>query len=293
MTRKAILTILIVSAAAATSPGKNIDLVTLPARQSVQLTIYNSEDITLVKETRFLTFKQGTNRLQFAWTNTLIDPTSIELRPLEQADKIEVVSTIFPGQKPQHLIWNVDSKFSGMARVEVSYFISGLTWQMDYVATCNPAETALKFRGYVRVFNSSGEEFDNAEIRLIVGKINLVEKIADLAKRYGIAVPKPGDLKYDSLRRKAALKSFDRAAEAEGKGRGDPMVAAPKRIVKEGLSEYFMFSVPGTETVRNGWSKRMQAIEADDVKFDIVHRVRAFQYGDWPVRFFIFTKHKP
>ena len=293
MTRKAILTILIVSALSATAPGKNIDLVTMPARQSVQLTIYNSADVTLVKETRFLTFKQGTNRLQFAWTNTLIDPTSIELRPLEHVDEIEVVSTIFPGQKPQHLIWNVDSKFSGMARVEVSYFISGLTWQMDYVATCNPAETALKFRGYVRVFNSSGEEFDNAEIRLIVGKINLVEKIADLAKRYGIAVPKPGGVKYDSLRRKAALQSFDRAAEAAGKGRGGPMVTAPKRIVKEGLSEYFMFSVPGTETIRNGWSKRMQAIDADDVKFDIVHRVRAFQYGDWPVRFFIFTKHKP
>jgi len=290
MTRKAILTVLTVSALAAASPGKNIDLVTLPARQSVQLTIYNSADVTLVKETRFLTFKQGTNRLQFAWTNTLIDPTSIELRPLEHVDEIEVVSTIFPGQKPQHLIWNVDSTFSGMAKVEVSYFISGLTWQMDYVATCNPAETALTFRGYVRVFNNSGEEFDNAEIRLIVGKINLVEKIADLARRYGIATPKPGAPKYKDLRRKAARQSFDKAAEAAGKGA--PMVTAPKRIVKEGLSEYFMFSVPGTETIPNGWSKRMQAIQADDVKFDIVHRVRAYQYGDWPVRFFIFTNDK-
>ena len=290
MIRKTLLTVLIASALAATARGKNIDLVTLPARQSVQLTIYNSADVTLVKETRFLTFKQGTNRLQFAWTNTLIDPTSIELRPLEQADKIEVVSTIFPGQKPQHLIWNVDSEFSGMAKVEVSYFISGLTWKMDYVATCNPDETALAFRGYVRVFNTSGEDFDNAEVRLIVGKINLVEKIADLARRYGIAPPKPGGVDYDQLRKRAARESFDKAAAADG--RGGPMVAAPKRIIKEGLSEYFMFSVPGTETIRNGWSKRMQAIEADDVKFDIVHRVRDYQYGVWPVRFFIFTNDK-
>jgi len=91
-----------------------------------------------------------------------------------------------------------------------------------------------------------------------------------------------------ALRRRAARESFDKAAVAAG----SPVVTAPKKIVKEGLSEYFMFSVPGTETVRNGWSKRIQAIDAHDVKFDIVHRVRAYQYGEWPVRFFIFTNDK-
>ncbi|MHC4985527.1 MAG: hypothetical protein ACYTFO_05155, partial [Planctomycetota bacterium] len=39
--------------------ASNIDLVTLPGRDSVQLTIYNSEDITLVKETRNVTLKEG------------------------------------------------------------------------------------------------------------------------------------------------------------------------------------------------------------------------------------------
>jgi hypothetical protein len=291
MKRKAILPALLLAALAFSAGAKNIDLVTLPARQSVQLTIYNSEDITLVKETRFLTFKKGTNRLQFAWTNTLIDPTSIELRPLEHVNDLEIISTIFPGQKPQHLIWNVDSKFNGMAKVEVSYFISGLTWQMDYVATCNPAETALKFNGYVRVFNNSGEEFENAEVRLIVGRINLVEKIADLARRYGIAMPQPGDGEYGAMKQRAARESFDKADMAAA-GAPGTVVTAPKQIVKEGLSEYFMFSVPGTETLPNGWSKRMQAVDADDVKFDIVHRVRAYQYGEWPVRFFIFTNDK-
>ena len=285
-----LLTALILATLTVSASGQNIDLVTLPTRQSVQLTIYNSEDVTLVKEMRYLTFKKGMNRLQFAWSNTLIDPTSIELRPVERAGEIEVASTIFPGQKPQHLIWNVDSTFSGMAKVEVSYFISGLTWKMDYTATCNPAEEALKFRGYVRVFNKSGEDFDNAQVRLIVGNINLVEKIADLAKRYGIAVPGPGAAEYKCLRKRAARQSFAKAAEAEGVR--DSVVSAPKRIVKEGLSEYFMFTVAGTETIRTGWSKRMQAIVADDVKFDIVHRVRAYQYGDWPVRFFIFTNDK-
>ncbi|MBT7066060.1 MAG: hypothetical protein HN919_07140, partial [Verrucomicrobia bacterium] len=51
-----------------------VDLVTLPRREATQLTIYNSEDITMVREHRLLTVKQGINRIQFSWANTLIDP---------------------------------------------------------------------------------------------------------------------------------------------------------------------------------------------------------------------------
>ena len=51
----------------------------------------------------------------------------------------------------------------------------------------NEDETKLNVTGYVRVTNNSGELYDNAQTRLVVGKINLVEKIADLARR-----PPPG-----------------------------------------------------------------------------------------------------
>ncbi|MGA2255270.1 MAG: hypothetical protein ABSG53_11455, partial [Thermoguttaceae bacterium] len=60
--------------------AENVDLSTVPARDTVKLTIYNSEDLTLVRETRKVTFKPGANPLQFSWANTLIDPTSVELR---------------------------------------------------------------------------------------------------------------------------------------------------------------------------------------------------------------------
>src|SRR5947208_16718032 len=69
-----------------------INVVTLPGRNSVQLTIYNSVDLTLVKETRLLTFRKGLNRLEFSWANTLIDPTSVEFRSLTHADQGEVVA---------------------------------------------------------------------------------------------------------------------------------------------------------------------------------------------------------
>src|SRR5271157_4187280 len=71
--------------------AENVDLSTVPTRNRVQLTIYNSEDLTLVRETRKVTFKPGANPLQFSWANTLIDPTSVELKFLTKADKLTVL----------------------------------------------------------------------------------------------------------------------------------------------------------------------------------------------------------
>jgi hypothetical protein len=48
-----------------------------------------------------------------------------------------------------------------------------------------------------------------------------------------------------------------------------------------------MFTVEGTETIPDGWSKRMPAVQARQVPFDILYRMRAHQYGPRPVRFFI------
>ena len=41
---------------------------------------------------------------------------------------------------------------------------------------------SIMIDGFVRVQNNSGEDYENAEVRLVVGTINLVEKIAQLAR---------------------------------------------------------------------------------------------------------------
>ena len=160
-----------------------VDLVTIPRREGVQLTIYNSEDLTMVREHRLLTVKPGVNRIQFSWANTLIDPTSIDFRILENQEKVDLVDTTFPSGRNDALQWNVESQLAGKLAVEIRYFTSGITWSADYVGIANENETKLHLTGYVRVTNSSGEVYDNAETRLVVGNVNLVEKIADLARR--------------------------------------------------------------------------------------------------------------
>src|SRR5512147_1482497 len=105
--------------------AENVDLSTVPSRDSVQLTIYNSEDLTLVRETRVVTFKKGINPLQFSWANTLIDPSSVELKFLAHADKLDVLDTTFSHAKPQMLYWNVQSEMDGEATIQITYFTSG------------------------------------------------------------------------------------------------------------------------------------------------------------------------
>src|ERR1044071_5086114 len=159
-----------------------INVVTLPDRDSVQLTIYNSADLTLVKETRILTLRKGMNKLEFSWANTLIDPTSVEFRALTHADQVDVLDVSFPPRVTNTLEWRINSEFTGEVEVEIRYFTSGISWSADYLAEANKTEQLMNFSGSVRVSNKIGEDYENAQVRLVVGTIRLVENIADLAR---------------------------------------------------------------------------------------------------------------
>src|SRR6202035_3407578 len=121
-------------------------------------------DLTLVRETRTVTFKLGANPLQFSWANTLIDPSSVQLRFLTQPEKLEVLDTTFPHDKPQMLYWNVQSEIDGAATIEITYFTSGISWAADYVAVADKDERQMGVEGFVRVSNNSGEEYEDAQV---------------------------------------------------------------------------------------------------------------------------------
>ena len=273
--------------------AKNVDLSTVPKRNTVALTIYNSEDITLVRETRIVTFKKGVNPLQFSWANTLIDPSSVELKFKTNPDKLDVLDTTFPHDKPQMLYWNVQSEFDGEATIEISYFTSGITWSADYVAIADKDEKTAAVDGFVRVYNNSGEEYEDASVRLIVGTINLVEKIAQLAQVPMSDVSKLAEDKQRELRKDAARGVMIKAETAAVGGAAAPATLQPKEIIKEGLSEYFVFAIEGTETIPNGWSKRLRAVESKAVPLKIQYRYRVPEYGDQLVRMYLMTNDVP
>ena len=103
-------------------PASNIELNVLPKRKNVQLTIYNSADLTLVREQRNLTLKKGWNWLQFMWANTLIDPTSLRLEPLKYQDKVDVQVLVFPTRIRELGRWLIFSEISGEVPIEITSF---------------------------------------------------------------------------------------------------------------------------------------------------------------------------
>jgi hypothetical protein len=273
----------------------DVNLVTIPTREGTQLTIYNSEDITMVREHRLLTVKEGVNRIQFSWANTLIDPTSIEFRILENQEQVDLVDTTFPAGRNDALQWNIKSTLAGKIPVEIRYFTSGITWAADYVGIANEDETKLALTGYVRVFNNSGELYDNAQTRLVVGKINLVEKIADLARR-----PAPS-YKDRSVEERAAIRDeFARhaakaepAAEAKPLGPGTPPPAdKPKEVIKEGLSEYFLFTIEGREDIKDKEPKRLVALKVAEVPLECFYKLSDRDGGRQFTKFYRFKNLK-
>jgi len=267
-----------------------IDLVTLSDRDSVETTIYNEADLTLVRDKRTLNFVKGMNRLQFSWANTRIDPTSLSLDIKKDADKISVVEITYPPGTKDVGVWQIKASEACRAPVEITYFTSGISWQAYYVAVVSEDRNSSDLKGYVRVTNHSGEDYGNALTRLVVGKINILDEIAGLAALdhpYG----KPGPVDGEPERK--ALLSKAKQVLAEDRPMAlDAALTRPKEIAKEGLSEYFLYTVEGRESIPHGWSKRLLSLQAQPVRIQNRYRYDQDRFGDAVVRFLTFDNKK-
>jgi len=314
------------------APASAIELVTLPRRDSVQLTIYNTSDLdsianevaveesnerdirenrgpqrpptivsdslTLVRERRNLTLKRGWNWLQFMWANTLIDPTSLSLEPLEQADKIDIQQLVFPARLRELGRWLIRSEISGQVPFELTYFTSGLSWRAFYMGTLLQDEKSMHLSGYVRLANHSGEDYENAQTRLVVGKVHLLDQIALLAQRQypydrpGLSFGKGFDFDGDSVGVAVITNgAWWRGGMGGMGGMGGGMMGGmmPKEIRKEGLSEYFLYTIEGTETIPNEWGKRLLSFEADDIDVESLYKYDEEHWGREAIRFIKFS----
>ena len=247
--------LLIVGAAALlwNRPGEaQVQLVTAPGRDAVELTIYESEDLTYAKERRNITLRKGTNLIQFSWAGTQIDPTSVQLTSISDPEKTRVKEAIFPKHLNNAIQWSVESTDGGANVVEVSYFIRGLRWHADYMMFVNSEETLLRLSGRFTLINRSGEDFEDVSARLVVGDIHLVseKQLQESLRRLG------------SISSKSAAISGGRVV---GRGRSSRQQA-------EALSEYYMFAVPGKNTLENGWTKKIEAMDVQDIPLEVVYR---------------------
>lgn len=164
----------------ATAPGR-IKLATLPVRERVEIRLDNPR-YTLVEEERIVPLLQGTNMIDFSWSNTAIDKDSIQFRPIairqgkkfrpirlverpggDKAPEIRVINVAYPPNE-NALVWEVYSDEACAAKVRVSYLIANLTRTFSYRALAENDEKFLTLRKYIQLRNYSGEEFGGSGV---------------------------------------------------------------------------------------------------------------------------------
>jgi hypothetical protein len=191
-------------------------------------------------------------------------------------------------------LWNIESGVSGKVPVEITYLTSGLSWRAFYMGTLTENEETMRLQGYVRVTNNSGEDYENAQTRLIVGKVHILDQIAELARRQypygrpGEGIPMPPRTSTRRARgpmdaKRALGVVYDEEAAYLG---------MQKEIRKEGLSEYFLYTIEGTETIPTGWSKRLLSFDVDEVPVVNLYKYEEERYGQSVVRFLNFKNDK-
>jgi len=74
------------------------------------------------------------------------------------------------------LTMQVESQKDGAREVELSYLTGGLSWQADYVAELNGGDDRLNLSGWVTLTNESGARYPQAQLQLVAGDVNMVEK---------------------------------------------------------------------------------------------------------------------
>jgi hypothetical protein len=153
----------------------------------------------------------------------------------------------------------------------------------------------MYLEGYVRVTNSSGEDYGNAQVRLVVGQVHLLDQIAELARReYPYGTPQPQvpaaatTFAAGGFGGRAAGKAVMRQLDESSLS----VLDRAKEVQKEGLSEYFLYTIEGTETIPNGWSKRMISFSADQVPVVNLCKYEEERYGRSVVRFLSFKNDK-
>ncbi len=118
--------------------------------------------------------------------------------------------------------------------------------------------------------------------------MHLIDQIAQLAQqqhpfgRPGMGIY-PGA--FSDLRKRDVFEMKSSIMEAEKNYNG---ISSRKEIVKEGLSEYFLYTIEGTETIPNGWSKRLPSFDMAGVPVVNLYKYEEERYGSGVLRFLSF-----
>lgn len=152
------------------------------------------------------------------------------------------------------LLWLLNAGDSGEQDVEVTYMTNGINWRSDYVVQLNEDDTELDLNGWVTLDNQSGATYEDAQLKLVAGDVNVV-------------------------REEMARMAADMAAE-------EPQAMPTQAVEEREFFEYHLYDVQRPVTVRNNQTKQIEFTSATDVpaeKFFVYDGARGVRFYGYPI----------
>lgn len=148
-----------------------------PPRTAVSLVAYGNADIAVVRELRHVSLPAGQTELVLSWPGTAVDASSAQLL---LPDGVKAAAATQPPRKRDEVRWDLEAE-AGAYELQVAYFTSGIEWKPYYRLSLNEGTGVLTLEGLADVRNRSGQQFENVELRLVVGELRLVANLAEAA----------------------------------------------------------------------------------------------------------------
>ena len=150
------------------------------------------------------------------------------------------------------LFWDLESPGAGRRRVEASYLTWGMNWKADYVLVLGADGTKGDLTGWVTLTNDSGITFEDADLKLVAGTVNIVS-------------PAPGG-SYGNLRvARSAIMVADQAT------------AAPQ-FAEEGMFEYHLYTLQRTTDLLDREQKQIELLSGSNIPVERHYRLYGQPY---------------
>jgi hypothetical protein len=126
------------------------------------------------------------------------------------------------------LVWLANSQ-AARQRVEVSYLTGALSWKADYVMVLGKDDDRAGLTGWVTLSNNSGASYENAELKLVAGDVQRVDR---------------NEMMGDAMRAAAAPTAQENA------------------FIEQSFFEYHLYTLGRPATVKNSEQKQVTLLEA-------------------------------
>jgi hypothetical protein len=217
-------------------------------RQDISLTIYNPA-VTLVQERRALSLGAGLNEFRVSWGGVNLNRDSVRLDLVEGAQEVAIRDAVYVASDPNTVVWHLEAKRVGSYPASISYLASGLWWRADHVVTVDDEEKMLALKTWATIANESGEDYQEARIRLAMGDLRLLSEPREPAGPAGAP---------------AARRALGMIGGLGGGG-------VDAAFAREGFSEYTFYTLGRRESLDSGDTKRIELASKSGVPIRKMH----------------------